>query len=209
MPIRVEIYGSAGVAIGVVARAGRLRAILEGGFDVLVEQAAWHPLDGSPPQQSSALTIARDDILLAVADQIEDIPVHAQWHDLTLDVGPYRVTGQLPTMPGFDPGRALARPTGEFVLLRDVRIALGRDADGPAVAQPAAVVNRYVVDRVTADLMLGFFFPGAEMVVTGGHGRTAAGASNEETTPADTPSDLSGTAGASTTISTDAAPIAS
>jgi hypothetical protein len=79
-------------------------------------------------------------------------------------------------MPGFDPGRALARPTGEFVLLRDVRIALGRDADGPAVAQAAAVVNRYVVDRVTADLMLGFFFPGAEMVVTGGHGRTAAGA---------------------------------
>ena len=40
----------------------------------------------------------------------------------------------------------------------------------------AAVVNRYVVDRVTADLMLGFFFPGAEMVVTGGHGQTAAGA---------------------------------
>jgi hypothetical protein len=176
MPIRVEIYGSAGVAIGVVAQAGRLRAILEGGFDVLVEEATWHSLDGAPPQPSSALTIAKDDILLAVADQIEDIPVHAQWHDLTLDVGPYRVTGQLPTMPGFDPGRALARPTGEFVLLRDVRIALGRDVDGPAVAQAAAVVNRYVVDRVTADLMLGFFFPGAEMVVTGGHGQTAAGA---------------------------------
>ena len=176
MPIRVEIYGAAGVAIGVVTRAGRLREILESGVGVLVEQAAWHPLDGSRPQPSSALTIAGDDILLAVADQIEDIPVHAQWHDLTLDVGPYRVTGQLPTMPGFDPGRALARPTGEFVLLRDVRIALGRDADGPSVAQPAAVVNRYVVDRVTADLMLGFFFPGAEMIVTGGHGQTAAGA---------------------------------
>jgi hypothetical protein len=53
---------------------------------------------------------------------------------------------------------------------------LGRDADGPAVAQAAAVVNRYVVDRVTADLMLGFFFPGAEMVVTGGRAQTAAGA---------------------------------
>ena len=209
MPIRVEIYGVAGVAIGVVARAGRLRAILESGLDVLVEQAAWHPLDGSPPQPSSALTIAGDDILLAVADQIEDIPVHAQWHDLTLDVGPYRVTGQLPTMPGFDPGRALARPTGEFVLLRDVRIALGRDVDGPAVAQAAAVVNRYVVDRVTADLMLGFFFPGAEMVVTGGHGRTAAGASIEASTPAGAPLDSSGTAGATTATPADSAPIAS
>ena len=78
-------------------------------------------------------------------------------------------------MPGFDPGRALARPTGEFVLLRDVRIALLDDADGPAVGQPSAFVNRYVVDRVAADLMLGFFFPGAEMVLTGGHEQAPPG----------------------------------
>ena len=176
MPIRVEIYGAAGVATGVVARAGRLREILEGGPDVLVEQAAWHPLDGSPAQPSGALTVAEDDIFVAVSDEIEDGPVHAQWHDIRLDVGPYRVTGQIPTMPGFDPGRALARPTGEFVLLRDVRIALVGDADGPGVEQPSAFVNRYCVDRVAADLMLGFFFPGAEMIVTGGSERTAAGA---------------------------------
>ena len=176
MPIRVEIYGAAGVATGVVARAGRLREILEGGPDVLVEQAAWHPLDGSPAQPSGALTVAEDDIFVAVSDEAEDGPVHAQWHDIRLDVGPYHVTGQMPTMPGFDPGRALARPTGEFVLLRDVRIALVGDADGPGVEQPSAFVNRYCVDRVAADLMLGFFFPGAEMIVTGGHEHTAAGA---------------------------------
>ena len=182
MPIRVEIYGAAGVAIGVVARAGRLRDVLESGRELLVERVAWHPLDGSRPQPSGSLSIAEDDVMIAVADQFDDIPVHAQWHDLTLDVGPYRVSGQIPTMPGFDPGRALARPTGEFVLLRNVRIALLGDADGPAVAQPAAFVNRYVVDRVAADLMLGFFFPGAEMVLTGGHERTAAG-SGPMTTP--------------------------
>jgi hypothetical protein len=202
MPVRVEIYGAAGVAVGVVARAGRLREILESGLDLLVERAAWHPLDGSSPRPSDALTIAEDDILLAVTDQAEDIPVHAQWHDISLDVGPYRVTGQMPTMPGFDPGRALARPTGEFVLLRDVRIALLGDVDGAAVAQPSAFVNRYVVDRVQADLMLGFFFPGAAMVVTGGHERSAAGAS--AATTSSTPP-VSATAAASSAMEPDLA----
>jgi hypothetical protein len=173
MPVRVEIYGAAGVAIGSIARSGRMREILESGLDLLVEQAAWHPLDGSPAQPSAALNVAEDDIFLAVAEEFDDGPVHAQWHDITLDVGAYRVTGQMPTMPGFDPGRALARPTGEFVLLRDVRIALVDDVDGPAVERPAAFVNRYVVDRVSADMMLGFFFPGAEMVVIDGHERVA------------------------------------
>jgi hypothetical protein len=184
MPIRVEVYGAAGAAIGVVARAGRLREILESGLDLLVERAAWHPLDGSPARQAGEVTVAEDDIFLAVTDEIEDMPVHAQWHEISLDVGPYRVTGQMPTMPGFDPGRALARPTGAFVLLRDVRIALTADPDGPAVSQAAAFVNRYVVDRVAADLMLGFFFPGAEMIVTGGHERTGAGSPEVSAIPA-------------------------
>src|SRR4029077_682703 len=163
----------------------------------------------SRPQPSGSLAIAEDDVMIAIADQVDDLPVHAQWHDIALDVGPYRVTGQMPTMPGFDPGRALARPTGEFVLLRDVRIALARDVDGPAVAQAAAFVNRYVVDRVTADLMLGFFFPGAEMVVTDGHGRTAEGAPVQASNPAGVPGDPPGASGATGSTSADSAPIAS
>jgi hypothetical protein len=174
MPVRVELYGAAGVAIGVVTRSGRLREILESGIDLLVEEGVWHPLDGSPAQPSGALSVAGDDIFLAVAEELEDGPVHAQWHDIPLDVGAYRVTGQMPTMPGFDAGRALARPTGEFVLLRDVRIALLEDIEGPSVERPAAFVNRYVVDRVSADMMLGFFVPGAEMVVIDGHERVAS-----------------------------------
>ncbi len=45
------------------------------------------------------------------------MPVHPAWHDVILRAGPYLITGQMPTMPGFDPARALARPTGTFVLL--------------------------------------------------------------------------------------------
>ena len=50
MPIRVEIYGTTGVAIGVVARAGSLRDVLETGHDLVVERTTWHPLDGSAPR---------------------------------------------------------------------------------------------------------------------------------------------------------------
>lgn len=176
MPIRVEIYGADGIAVGQVEGTGHLREILEAGTELVIDDAAWHPIDGSPPRSVGRLTVDDDDILLAVADEIEDGPVHAQWHDVSLDVGPYRLTGQMPTMPGFDPGRALARPTGEFVLLRDVQVVLAADQDGDSVGHRAVLVNRYVVDRVSADMMLGFFFPGAHMTVTGGHDRFAAGA---------------------------------
>ncbi|GAC1667269.1 MAG: hypothetical protein NVS9B8_09040 [Candidatus Limnocylindrales bacterium] len=177
MPIRVEIYASSGVAVGVVARPGRLREVLEAGPDLLIERTVWHPLDGTPARAVGPLTLALDDILIAVADEADDGPVHAQWHDIRLEIGPYLVTGEMPTMPGFDPGRALARPTGEFVLLRLARITLGSAQDDAALTQPTALVNRYVVERVAADLMLGFFFPGAEMAFTSGHERSAAGIS--------------------------------
>lgn len=185
MPIRVEIYEATGVLIGVVAQAGRLREVLESGADLVVERAVWHPLDGSAPRPQGERTVALDDILVAISDERDDAPVHLQWHDIVVDVGPYRVDGQMATMPGFDPGRALARPSGEFVVLKEVRIALAGDPDGGAVAQAAALVNRYVVDRVEADLVLGFFFPGATMVLTGGHERAAAGAPSPSLLTAD------------------------
>ncbi len=165
MPIRVEIFAAGGIAVGVIARSGHLRDLLETGTPVTVEGATWHALDDSPPRAAGDVTLAPDDIQLVTSDEADDVPVHAQWHDIRLEVGPYRVAGQMPTMPGFDPGRALARPTGEFVQLRDVTIGMLDDADGAGLDRPTALVNRYVVDRVDADLMLGFFFPGAAVPV--------------------------------------------
>jgi hypothetical protein len=185
MSYRVEIYAADGVAIAVLPRTGSLREIVEGDKDVLLENATWHPLDGGPARTLGELRLPPDDIHIAVSEADDEGPVHAQWHDVAVDVGPYRVTGQMPTMPGFDPGRALARPTGEFVLLRDVQIALLSGEDPGSVRQRSALINRYVVDRVEADLMLGFFFPGAEMVVTRGSDSNSAGA--DATTTAATP----------------------
>jgi hypothetical protein len=167
MPIRVEIFAAGGIAVGVIARAGHVREVLEAGTPLTIERATWHALDGSKPRPIGEVSVAPDDVFLATSEESEDLPVHAQWHDIALDVGPYRVQGQMPTMPGFDPGRALARPTGEFVQLRDVTISLAGEAVA-GMSRPMALANRYVVDRVEADLMLGFFFPGAEMVKTAG-----------------------------------------
>jgi hypothetical protein len=166
MSIQAEIYTAGGIGIGAVRGSGHLRDVLDGGATLAIEGAVWHPLDDSPPSQAGEVIVPPDDIHLATTEEGADLPVHAQWHDIALEVGPYRVTGQMPTMPGFDPGRALARPSGDFVQLRDVTIGLLAEPPGSGLSRSMALVNRYVVDRVEADLMLGFYFPGAEMVST-------------------------------------------
>jgi hypothetical protein len=166
MQIRVEAYTAGGIATGTIARSGSLREALEGSIELHVASSRWLPLDGAGEQEAGDLVLTVDDLLFVVGEA-GSAPVHAQWHDIELDAGPYRLHGEMPTMPGFDPGRALARPTGEFVLLRDARVELiGRPDAGEATCAEI-LVNRYTVDRVRADLMLGFFFPGAEIIVTG------------------------------------------
>jgi hypothetical protein len=166
LPIRVEAYTADGIATGMVDRAGSLRDSLEGSSELAVLGAQWLPLDGSGERSAGDVVVPIDDLLLAVGEAGE-APVHAQWHDVELDAGPYRLRGEMPTLPGFDPGRALARPTGEFVLLRDARIELIGQPDAGEASCLEILVNRYTVDRVRADLMLGFFFPGAHIEVTG------------------------------------------
>lgn len=162
MSIQVDAYTVGGKATGVVARPGHLREVLEQTGELALTGVRWRPLDGSVDQPADDLTIAIDDVLVAVTDDESAIPVHASWHALRIEVGPYAMEGELPTLPGYDPDRALARPNGEFVLLRDPR--LGRIGGDTLVSiGKQALVNRYSVERVEADIMLGFFFPGASM----------------------------------------------
>jgi hypothetical protein len=86
-----------------------------------------------------------------------DTPVlaHPAWHDVILVCGPYLVTGRMPTMPGFDPARALARPTGSFVLLDHVKLSLVSEPNGGSIEHELAWVNRYVVSG-SSDLGLSY-----------------------------------------------------
>ena len=128
MPIRVDAYTAGGMASGVLARAGHLRDALE--TDDVARPRTGHlagarrarPAPGRRRWRSRSTTS-----LVAVADDDPSDPGPRPWHPIHLEAGPYRLDGELPTMPGFDPGRALTRPTGEFVLLRDVRMLASDD----------------------------------------------------------------------------------
>lgn len=163
MTIRVDAYMTAGLASGVLAGAAHVRDVLEAGQPLILARATWRPLGEVAARSIGDVSIPIDDVLIAVADDDPVIPIHASWHAIRLNVGPYRVDGELPTLPGFDPGRALTRPSGEFVMLRAVRLAMHGDPGPGTVIGDHAFINRYGVERVAADLMLGFFFPGAAM----------------------------------------------
>ncbi len=160
MPTPIEAYTADGALSGLVPLTGRLRDLLEAGGQLPIDRCRRRRLDGAlePPDD---VRVPVDDLLLVVADA-GDLPVHAVWHDVRLVVGPFRVEGRLPTLPGFDPARALARPSGTYVLLRDAVVELVERPGAPA-EHPHLLVNRYAVDEVAADLMLGFYFPGAEL----------------------------------------------
>jgi hypothetical protein len=158
----VEIYTPTGVVAGGAAGI----PLTNDGPDLTsplpVDDARWYPLDGGEPSQRGRVQVAPDDILLIVTDE-EDMMVHMNWYPITLDVGPYRVTATIAMLPGFDPDRALARPGHTFIPLRDVTIELLARGDVAAARRTHLYVNRYSVDRVASSLMLGFFFPGAQL----------------------------------------------
>jgi hypothetical protein len=164
MPLSVQTYTDSTIARGLVTSAGRLRDRLEATVELVVEQATVIALDEGNPRHAGAIAIPVDDLLVVAGVDDPGMPVHAAWHRIRLHGGPYEIEGELATMPGFDPGRALTRPSGAFVLLRDVAVRLLDRPDDGELRHDHALVNRYTVDAVGADIMLGFFFPGARMI---------------------------------------------
>ncbi|MGH2465866.1 MAG: hypothetical protein ACRDGI_10435 [Candidatus Limnocylindrales bacterium] len=168
MTIQFEAYTAAGIRHGAIAGDGRLGDLLETLEEVDIEAGHLAYLDASRSIDQPAARLEVDDFLVVVAPPETTGPAHSVWHDVRIHSGPYLLEARLPTLPGFDPARALARPSGSFVLLGDVRIGLGGRPDDGVDLHPLAWVNRYTVDRIESDLELGFFFPGAESSVVKG-----------------------------------------
>ena len=184
MSIKVVAYLQEGVLGGVIDSPEHLRDLLESSERLQVTESTWTPLDGGLPTSPGEATIVMDDLAVAAGDEELPGPVHAAFHPIRLEAGPYLIRGDMATLPGFDPGRALTRPTGTFVLLSDVKVSLLADANAGTATHERAFVNRYSVDRVDADLMLGFFFPGAHMEMPEPSPAPAAGVAAAEAPPA-------------------------
>lgn len=163
----IEAYAVGGVIRGAVSESITLAAGPDATRPITLDDASWHPLTGGPAVSRGRVRLALDEVLILWADEHE-LPIHARWNPVELDAGPYHLVAELPTQPGFDPGRALSRPGGPFVLLRDVRIGLLGDLAAGEIERGHALINRYGVERVVADIDLGFYFPGADFVVPAG-----------------------------------------
>lgn len=156
----VEIFSAAGVLAGSTVRVPLTNdgPDLESPF--AVADARWFPIDGGPPTSPGDVIVQPDDVLLVVVPEA-DITVHMAWYPVTVDLGPYRVSGEIATHPGFDPERALTRPGHTFVALRDATIELLDEAGVDGARREHVHVNRYAVEQVQSMLMLGYHFPGA------------------------------------------------
>lgn len=164
---QVEVFTAGGIASGRLVQPGGLHDALESEAPLDLEGVTWYPLAGGAAEARRVMDLESDEVLVIACDE-QDLPIHATWHAVELGLGPYRVTGELPTQPGFDPGRALARPGGAFLLLRDVQVEIAGRPEGGRVDRGHASVNRYAVDQVAADIDLGFFFPGARFLSSAG-----------------------------------------
>jgi hypothetical protein len=180
VPIKIVAYLQEGVLNGAIDSPEHLRDLLESSERLQVTDSTWTPLDGGLPAATGESTIVIDDLAVAAGDEAIPGPVHAAFHAIRIEAGPYLVRGEMATLPGFDPGRALTRPTGTFVLLTDVKVSLLADANAGTASHDRALVNRYSVDRVDSDLMLGFFFPGAQIEMPPPPPVLAAGAGTHE-----------------------------
>jgi len=162
MSIALEAYTAEGLLTGGIVSDGRLVDLLTSFNSVVVEDALVTPFDGPPHREDGWSTVEVDDLMAVVATSDAVTPFHAVWHATVVDLGPYRVSGELPAMPGFDAAKALARPSGSFVLLGRATVELRSEGLAAGVNQHAYIwINRYAVDAVASDLELGFFFPGA------------------------------------------------
>jgi hypothetical protein len=142
MSQQVEVFTADGVLTGTWPGDVDLREVLETAESLELGSSGWTPLDR--PTLAAPVGLPIDDVIAVVGDSDARLAVHANWHDVVLEAGPYRIVGLLPVLPGFDPGRALTRPGSTFLLLRDAKLELVDRPDAGELDREFVLVNRRV-----------------------------------------------------------------
>lgn len=155
----------AGNFAGTVAE---LHALLDSGSPIEVTDLSLvhvaNLLAGAPDRVVSATVSADELMLMAAPPDPNAVTIHSVFFTVELWLGPYQVAGDMATLPGFDPGRALARPSSAFIALRDARVRIVTPTGTLDQSYPSLLVNRFAVERMAGDIDLSFWFPGAEQL---------------------------------------------
>ena len=163
MSALIELYTAEAVVTGYRVDRAAVRETLETGDAIRLAQPQWTPLHRPPDERDTAESLPVDEILAAVTEPDPRRAVHANWHDVVLEAGPYRISGMLAVLPGFDPNRAITRPGGTFIPLRAARLEIIDNPEAGQLDRESVLVNRFTVDRVASTLELSFFFPAARI----------------------------------------------
>ena len=164
MTTEIEAYTGAGLLRGRFGGGDRLADVLETLDALALERPTLEPIDGGPRETQNRAVVETDDLLVVVCPPDTPTPVHATWHALRLVVGPFHLSAELPTLPGYDPGRSLTRPGGPFVMLGHVTLSLHGVPNAGQAEHDFAWVNRYAVESYEGDIDLGAWFPGAVLL---------------------------------------------
>jgi hypothetical protein len=120
-------------------------------------------LEAGNAERSPTGSVGPDQILIVALPRDPEAPhVHKVHFPVTLTLGPYEVRGELTMFPGFDPARALTRPSSDFIDIHDAQVRITTEAGEVEQPYEEVCVNRFAVERVVAEIDMTFWFPGAE-----------------------------------------------
>ena len=175
----VSVQGGLGVAVPLEAFLGdtyvagnftgsfaECRAVLDMGSTVDLDDVtlvALAELEAGNAERSPTGSVGSDEIMIVALPREPGAPqVHKVHYPVTLTLGPYTVSGELTLFPGFDPARALTRPTGDFIDIHDASVRIATATGEIDQPYEEVAVNRFAVERIVADIDMRFWFPGAE-----------------------------------------------
>ncbi len=166
MAVSVEAFMPDAYLAGTFAgTSAALREQLDQGSSVELSDVTLVPLVGMAEgiaEHAPVGSMTPGDLCMAALPVDPDAPhIHRVYYTVDLGLGPYSVVGDMAMLPGFDPGRALTRPATEFVELFGAEVRIATPSEEIVQAYDHLSVNRFAVERVSCEVDVTFWFPGA------------------------------------------------